>query len=194
MGTSVHYVRAQKGGDDDKGDEDDEDEVEVRADWCTMGISQSEFQSPVSHHHNHVRGDDTTTTMSDDDHDSDWDEHTSWVALLDDEDDLTPVDRTSLVDRLGPVFAAHNRQGKEYIKHAFIPVLKHTKQLHDAIHNDIFPRRTHGLALFDDATLRFESAARRDMNAAQTVYDDTKACLSRPLLALLTLPLPTAFP
>ncbi|KAH0830652.1 hypothetical protein J3R83DRAFT_2107 [Lanmaoa asiatica] len=134
------------------------------------------------------------STIPDDDLDGDWDERTSWIALLDDDDDLVPLDRTSLVDRLGPAFAAHHRQGKEYIKHAFIPVVQHTKQFHDAIHNDIFPRRTQGLAILDDATFRYEGATHRDMNATQTVYDDTKACLPRPLLALLTLALSTAFP
>ncbi|KAG9318570.1 hypothetical protein JVU11DRAFT_662 [Chiua virens] len=114
--------------------------------------------------------------MPDDEIDADWDEHTSWIALLHD-DDVSPVDRTSLVERLGPAFAAHNRQGKEYIRNTFIPVVQHTKQLHDAIRNDVFPRRTQGLARFDDATCRFENTARRDMDATEAVYEETKRSL-----------------
>ncbi|KAI9571458.1 hypothetical protein HD554DRAFT_2312270 [Boletus coccyginus] len=98
----------------------------------------------------------------------DWDEHASWVALLNDDDDTAPGDRATLVDRLAPAFAAHHRQGKEYIKHTLIPVVEHTIHLHDAIHDDIFPRRTRAIALLDSATLRFENAARRDMISAQT--------------------------
>lgn len=110
------------------------------------------------------------------------------------DDDTTLVDRTALVDRLAPAFAAHHRTGKEFIRHAFIPVLHHTQQLHDAIHHDVFPRRAHGLTRLDHASLRFENAARRDMTAAQSVCDDTKACLPRPFPSLMTSPLPTALP
>ncbi|KAF8559662.1 hypothetical protein OG21DRAFT_1480408 [Imleria badia] len=97
--------------------------------------------------------------------DDDWDD---WIALLHDDDDTELVDKTRLVDRLGPPFAAHHRHGKDLVKHAFIPVVHHTRQLHDAIQDDIFPRRAHGLALLDEASLRVENAARRDMNAAET--------------------------
>ncbi|KAN0077201.1 hypothetical protein V8E55_011056 [Tylopilus felleus] len=106
--------------------------------------------------------------------DIDWHE---LIALLDDDKNIDLVDRTTPVDRLGPAFAHHSRQGKDYVKHALIPVVQHTVQLHDAIHDDIFPRRSHGLALLRDATLQFDDAARRDMNAAQTVCDDTKHSL-----------------
>ncbi|KAG6376232.1 hypothetical protein JVT61DRAFT_2207 [Boletus reticuloceps] len=104
------------------------------------------------------------------------DDYSDLLALLD-HDDTASIDRTAPIDRLGPAFAAHRRHGIDHIKHAFIPIVHHTKQLHDAIRDDIFPMRTLTLARLDEATLHFENAARRDMHAAQSAYDDSKRAL-----------------
>ncbi|KAF9227824.1 hypothetical protein BS17DRAFT_877922 [Gyrodon lividus] len=96
------------------------------------------------------------------DDDPNWDEETTLIALLDDHDHPGHDDKTAIVDRLAPAFAAYRQVGNGYIKQTLIPVIQRTKQVHDAIDADIFIRRLQGLALFDEKSRQFEDVARRE--------------------------------
>ncbi|KIJ69073.1 hypothetical protein HYDPIDRAFT_36167 [Hydnomerulius pinastri MD-312] len=111
------------------------------------------------------------------DDDANWDEETTLIALLDDHDEPGHDDKTSIVDRLGPAFAAHAQGGKEYIKQTLIPVIQRTRHVHDIIDEDITVRHLQGLSLFDKSSRRLEDAARREYDAVQTAYAETKKSL-----------------
>ncbi|KIJ10489.1 hypothetical protein PAXINDRAFT_182021 [Paxillus involutus ATCC 200175] len=99
------------------------------------------------------------------DEDPNWDEETTLIALLDDHDHPEHDDKTTLVDRLGPAFAAHPQVRNGYYKQTFIPVIQRAKQVHDAIDQDILIRRFQGLSLFDENSRHFEDTARREYDA-----------------------------
>ncbi|KIL00926.1 hypothetical protein PAXRUDRAFT_357778 [Paxillus rubicundulus Ve08.2h10] len=111
------------------------------------------------------------------DDDPDWDEETTLIALLDDHDHPGHDDKTTLVDRLGPAFAAHPQVRSGRIKQTYVPVIRRTKQVHDAIDQDIFVRRSQGFSVFDENSRHFEDTARREYDAVHITYTDTKKSL-----------------
>ncbi|KAF8844869.1 hypothetical protein BDN67DRAFT_614955 [Paxillus ammoniavirescens] len=128
--------------------------------------------------HNLCDDDDGNLDVQDhSDEDPNWDEETTLIALLDDHDYPEHDDKTILVDRLGPAFAAHPQVRNGYHKQTFISAIQRAKQVHDAIDQDILIRRLQGLSLFDESSRHFEDTARREYDAVHATYTDAKKSL-----------------
>ncbi|OJA18779.1 hypothetical protein AZE42_01628 [Rhizopogon vesiculosus] len=109
---------------------------------------------------------------------SDWDEHATLVALLDDEEERPDFnDGEAVVDRLQPAFAAHFRAAKEQSKDMFIPGIAHVGGTHKRVAHDIYPLLLRGVVLFDKQSRALEDAARREQDQVVSTYARTTAAL-----------------
>ncbi|KAH7889573.1 hypothetical protein F5I97DRAFT_1845327 [Phlebopus sp. FC_14] len=114
--------------------------------------------------------------LSDDDN-ADWDEDSTLIALLEDHDEPESQNKTSVVDRLGPAFTAQRLELKEYTRQILIPVVQHTKHIHDIVEEDINVRLLQGMTLFDKSSRRLEDSARCECDKVRAVYGETKKSL-----------------
>ncbi|KAL4077305.1 hypothetical protein V8B97DRAFT_1422031 [Scleroderma yunnanense] len=99
------------------------------------------------------------------------------MALLDDPDELVDNDKTTIVDRLRPVFVSHRLREKEYIKQVFLQAIQNTKHVHTAIEEDISIRFLQAVSIFDNKSRHAEDAGRREQQGAFAVYDEIKKSL-----------------
>ncbi|KAJ8589167.1 hypothetical protein M405DRAFT_221222 [Rhizopogon salebrosus TDB-379] len=107
----------------------------------------------------------------DGDMDSDWDEHATLIALLDDEEEGPDFNnREAVVDRLQPVFAAHGRVAKDQFKDTLVPVIAHVGGTHKRISNETHPSLLRGVILFDKKSRVLEDAARREQDQVVSTY------------------------
>ncbi|OAX42012.1 hypothetical protein K503DRAFT_767169 [Rhizopogon vinicolor AM-OR11-026] len=102
---------------------------------------------------------------------SDWDEHATLIALLDDEEERPDFnDGEAVVDRLKPAFATHGRAAKEQSKDILIPVITHVGDTHKRISHDMHPSLLRGVVLFDKQSRALEDAARREQDQVVSTY------------------------
>ncbi|KAL4067717.1 hypothetical protein J3A83DRAFT_4374059 [Scleroderma citrinum] len=118
------------------------------------------------------------------DNDTNWDDDATLMALLDDPDELVDNDKTTIVDRLRPVFVSHRLREKEYIKQVFLQAIQNTKHVHTAIEEDISIRFLQAVSIFDNKSRHAEDAGRREQQGAFAVYDEIKACYLKSLIEL----------
>ncbi|KAI6022752.1 hypothetical protein EDC04DRAFT_312360 [Pisolithus marmoratus] len=155
-------------------------------------ISRQLHQSPRGHLRRsryfasqaHDMNDDAACEDTDDD--IDWDDDTTLLALLDDPDDSGHDDSTSVIERLGSVFASRRAREKEYIKQVMLPAMQDVKHVYEVIDQDISIRFLEGVSLFDNKARHAEEVGRREQQESLAAYTDTKAgsLLSNRILTL----------
>ncbi|KAG2061587.1 hypothetical protein BDR06DRAFT_992977 [Suillus hirtellus] len=122
--------------------------------------------------------------------DSDWDEHATLIALLDDgdyfvahhhlrEEASESADGVAIIDRLSPAFLARRREATEQYRETLVPVVTRVGEAHKFLSHDNNPILLRGVALFDKNS-RLEDAARHehDQVRAFTRVKDTLQKLS----------------
>ncbi|KAG2157465.1 hypothetical protein DEU56DRAFT_764805 [Suillus clintonianus] len=95
--------------------------------------------------------------------DSDWDEHATLIALLDDGEEAPEfADGVAIVDRLSPAFLAHRRDTTERFRDILLPVVTRVGEAHKYLSHNNNPTLFRGVALFDKSSRALEDAARRE--------------------------------
>jgi hypothetical protein len=95
--------------------------------------------------------------------DSDWDEHATLIALLDDGEDVPEfADGVAIIDQLSPVFLVHRREATEQFRETLVPVVTRVGEAHKFLTFDNNPTLLRGVALFDKSSRAQEDAARRE--------------------------------
>lgn len=92
------------------------------------------------------------------------------------DDDPEHGGKTDVVDRLGPIFASHRIQGKEYIKQAFLPVIQSINLVHEAFEEDLSVRFLQGASIFDSKARQTEEAGWQEQEEVPAMYNEIKAC------------------
>ncbi|KAI6045526.1 hypothetical protein EDC04DRAFT_2137439 [Pisolithus marmoratus] len=114
------------------------------------------------------------TACEDTDDDINWDDDTTLLALLDDPDDSGHDDSTSVIERLGSVFASRRTREKEYIKQVMLPAMQDVKHVYEVIDQDISIRFLEGVSLFDNKARHAEEVGRREQQESLAAYTNTK--------------------
>ncbi|KAG1789434.1 uncharacterized protein HD556DRAFT_784140 [Suillus plorans] len=113
--------------------------------------------------------------------DSDWDEHATLIALLDDGEEASEsADGAAIIDRLSPAFLARRREATEQYRETLVPVVTRVGEAHKFLSHDNNPTLLRGAALFDKSS-RAEDFARHEHDQvvrAFTRAEDTLQNLS----------------
>ncbi|KAG1754385.1 hypothetical protein EDB19DRAFT_1666162 [Suillus lakei] len=107
--------------------------------------------------------------------DSDWDEHATLIALLDDGEEVPEfADGVALVDRLSPAFLAHRRVATEQFRETLVPVITRVGEAHKLLSHDNNPTLLRGVSLFDKSSRILEDAARHEHDQVVRTYTRVK--------------------
>ncbi|KAG2116612.1 uncharacterized protein F5147DRAFT_673672 [Suillus discolor] len=117
--------------------------------------------------------------------DSDWDEHATLIALLDDGEEASEcADGAAIVDRLSPAFLAHRREATEQSRETLVPVVTRVGETHKFLSHDNNPTLLRGVALFDKSSGALEDAARREHDQVVRAFTRVKDTLQNLSLQL----------
>ncbi|KAG0705092.1 hypothetical protein DFH29DRAFT_908793 [Suillus ampliporus] len=157
---------------------------------CTC---EPRYQSPTSEEHlgfSEYREEDQFSDVDDgiqehqdqDDEDdsaySDWDEHATLIALLDDGEGAPDFDDgAAIVDLLQPAFTAHGRDAKERFRETLVPVITRVGEAHKLFSHEIHPTFFRGAALFQNSSRALEDAARREHDQVISTFSGMKDAL-----------------
>ncbi|KAG2365711.1 hypothetical protein BDR07DRAFT_609535 [Suillus spraguei] len=112
--------------------------------------------------------------------DSDWDEHATLIALLDDGEEAPEfADTVATVDRLSPTFIARRREVVERSRETFVLVVTRVGEVHKFLSDDNNPTLLRGVALFDKSSRAFEDAARREHDQVVRTFARVKETLEK---------------
>ncbi|KAG1855466.1 hypothetical protein C8R48DRAFT_720011 [Suillus tomentosus] len=116
--------------------------------------------------------------------DSDWDEHATLIALLDDGEEASEsADGAAIIDRLSPAFLARRREATEQYREALVPVVTRVGEAHKFLSHDNNPTLLRGVALFDKSS-RLEDAARHEHDQVVRAFTRVKDTLQNLSLQL----------
>ncbi|KAG1814917.1 hypothetical protein EV424DRAFT_1413473 [Suillus variegatus] len=106
--------------------------------------------------------------------DSDWDEHATLIALLDDGEEASEsADGAAIIDRLSPAFLARRREATEQYRETLVPVVTRVGEAHKFLSHDNNPTLLRGVALFDKNS-RLEDAARHEHDQVVRAFTRVK--------------------
>ncbi|KAG2349525.1 hypothetical protein BDR05DRAFT_1055180 [Suillus weaverae] len=117
--------------------------------------------------------------------DSNWDEHATLIALLDDGEEAPEfADGVAIVDRLSPVFLSHRREATEQFRETLVPVVTRVGEAHKFLSHDNNSTLLRGVALFDKSSRALEDAARREHEQVVRTYAKVKETIEKISLQL----------
>ncbi|KAG2755873.1 hypothetical protein P692DRAFT_20792055 [Suillus brevipes Sb2] len=107
--------------------------------------------------------------------DSDWDEHATLIALLDDGEEAPKfADSEAIVDRLSPALLAHRREATGHFRKTLVPVVTRVGEAHKSLSHDNNPTLLRGVALLDKSSRVLEDAARREHDQVVRTFTRVK--------------------
>ncbi|KAG1826907.1 uncharacterized protein BJ212DRAFT_1309187 [Suillus subaureus] len=137
----------------------------------------TDVEDAIQRHQNHEDEDGSS--------DSDWDEHATLIALLDDGEEAPEfADGVAIVDRLSPVFLAHRREATEQFRETLVPVVTRVGEAHKSLSHDNNPTLLRGVALFDKSSRALEDATRREHDQVVRAFTRVKETLENLSLQL----------
>ncbi|KAG1762497.1 hypothetical protein EDD22DRAFT_578183 [Suillus occidentalis] len=106
---------------------------------------------------------------------SDWDEHATLIALLDDGEEAPKfADGVATVDRISPALLAHRREATGHFRKILVPVVTRVGEAHKSLSHDNNPTLLRGVALFDKSSRALEDAARREHDQVVRTFTRVK--------------------
>ncbi|KAG2041850.1 hypothetical protein BDR03DRAFT_913679 [Suillus americanus] len=129
----------------------------------------TDVEDAIQGHQNH--GDEDGSS------DSDWDEHATLIALLDDGEASEFADGVAIIDRLSPAFLTHRREATEQFRETLVPVVTRVGEAHKSLSHDNNPTLLRGVAIFDRSSKALEDAARREHDQVVRAFARVKETL-----------------